>query len=435
MRKLDGRIVFLIKAFVSLMFISKISLAGLLPVPRSFSFLLFQAGMHPYLNVILSFLTGIPLLFLWMRMKNRNHLSGFYKLFCLVLILLLIAQTFLQMNYVYKAEPRLMELAAMVTSVFMVVICGLVIPSAWDVKSFVKFVQRWAGILVLVSLAMLFFSKGAAFKGGRFIGVFKHIPHMVTCATVAFVFSLTTFIDAKRRTERLWNAIIIGTSFFAIILTGTRSSAAAAVVAFILTMILHKTKTNQGRLFKFAFITISVSFTLLFGLKVYDFVRSVAMGKAALGSREAQDGVASRWEEVERGAQMFRESPWLGHGLASKFASGEDVSVSSYNAMKDPHNILISAGVIGGWPLLFMGVIALVLMTIGGLKALKSPDLFKRQVAIYLCAHIPILIIYHIHLSLGGMADRLYWLVFGFVAAASASWTYAPPQERDVTSK
>jgi uncharacterized protein (DUF2062 family) len=30
---------------------------------------------------------------------------------------------------------------------------------------------------------------GAVFKGGRFVGVFKHIPHMVTCATVAFVFS------------------------------------------------------------------------------------------------------------------------------------------------------------------------------------------------------------------------------------------------------
>jgi len=35
---------------------------------------------------------------------------------------------------------------------------------------------------------------------------------------------------------------------------------------------------------------------------------------------------------------------------------------------------------------------------------------------IYGVVQIPILIIYHWHLSLGGMADRFYWLVFGYLA-------------------
>ena len=86
--------------------------------------------------------------------------------------------------------------------------------------------------------------------------------------------------------------------------------------------------------------------------------------------------------------------------------------------MKDPHNIFVSAGVIGGWPMLVLAAVALIFMTIGALKALRSDNISKRQLGIYLAAHIPILVIYHVHLSLGGLADRMYWLVFGFLAAS-----------------
>jgi hypothetical protein len=29
---------------------------------------------------------------------------------------------------------------------------------------------------------------------------------------------------------------------------------------------------------------------------------------------------------------------------------------------------------------------------------------------------IPIIFIYHIHLSMGGIADRIYWIIFGYMA-------------------
>jgi hypothetical protein len=45
-----------------------------------------------------------------------------------------------------------------------------------------------------------------------------------------------------------------------------------------------------------------------------------------------------------------------------------------------------------------------------------SDDASVQIFAIYALVQIPILIIYHWHLSLGGMADRMYWLVFGFLA-------------------
>lgn len=426
----DGRILFLIKALVALLFISKISLGSFLPLPQSFSIFIFQAGLHPFMNVFLCFLLGVPLALLSLRVRTRNHLSGFYKLFVFFLILLLTVQTLLQAHYVNPDESALMQIGALGTSVFMVFIYGLVIPSLWNTEDFLKYVQKWAGAMSLLSLILLFVAGGAVFKGGRFVGVFKHIPHMVTCATVAFVFSLAVFLKDGKLKSKFWTALVMAASFFIIILTGTRSSAAASLVCIVVTLILHQTTSNQGRIFKFAFITFVLTASLFFGADVYEFAQGVAVGQQSLGGREAQNGVASRWEEVVRGSQIFLEEPWLGHGLVSKFAAGNDVDVSHYNAMKDPHNIFISAGVVGGWPLLVLSVIALLMMLIGSFKSLLVEDIAKRQVAIYLFAHIPILVIYHIHLSLGGMADRLYWMVFGF-AAVSSSQIIAQTENRD----
>lgn len=413
----DGRILFLIKALVALVFISKISLGSILPLPSNFSYFIFQKGLHPYMNVLLCFLLGFPLLILALKVRVRNHLSGFYKLFVYILMFVLTVQTLLQISFLNEEESWVMQLGAVGSSLFMVAIYGLVIPSLWNTEEFLKYVQRWTGGLVLLSLLLLPVAGGAVFKGGRFIGVFKHIPHMVTCATVAFVFTLGTYLLAKNKTEKFWNIIVLLGSFLAIILTGTRSSAAAAVLAVLVTLVLHQTRTNGGRIFKFACVSFILTFSLFFGVQTMEFAQGVATGQNSLGSRQAQDGVASRWEEIERGGHIFLQEPWLGHGLLSKFAAGGEVDVSNYNAMKDPHNIFISAGVIGGWPLLVLSVVCLILMTIGSLKALLSEDFAKRQVAIYLAAHIPILVIYHIHLSIGGMADRMYWMTFGFVAA------------------
>ena len=414
----DKRILFLIKALAALAFLAKVSLGALLPIPREVPYLIFQQGMHPYINVVLCILFGGPLILLWMKVRDRQHLSGFYKLFVFFLMITLTVQTLLQVHYVNSEESPWMQVGALGVSLFMVVVYGLVIPSLWNVEDFLRFIQRWTGALVLISLILLPIASGVEFKGGRFIGVFKHIPHMVSCATIAYIFSLGTILTDQKLQHKIWDVVVLFASFLAIILTGTRSSAAAAVIAFILTMILHQTTTSAGRIFKFSAICFITTFTIFFGFQTYEFAHGIATGETSLGSRQAQDGVQSRWEEVQRGSEIFMEQPWLGHGLMSKFASGNEVDVSNYNAMKDPHNIFVSAGVVGGWPLLVLAGVSLILMLFGSLKAMKSFDIAKRQVAIYLLSHIPILVIYHIHLSIGGMADRMYWMVFGILAAA-----------------
>lgn len=417
----DGRILFLIKALAALAFLSKVSFGALLPIPREVPYLIFQQGMHPYINVLLCALFGGPLILLWLKVRDRQHISGFYKLFVFALMMTLTVETLLQIHYVNFEESPLMQVGALGATLFMIVVYGLVIPSLWNVEDFLRFIQRWTGALVLISLILLPIASGAEFKGGRFIGVFKHIPHMVSCATIAYIFSLGTILTDQKLQHKIWDAVVLVASFLAIILTGTRSSAAAAIIAFVLTMVLHKTETNKGRIFKFATVCFIVTFTIFFGMQTYDFAHGIATGENSLGSRQAQDGVASRWEEVQRGSEIFMEEPWLGHGMMSKFAAGNDVDVSNYNAMKDPHNILVSAGVVGGWPLLGLAVLCLIFMTIGSLKSLKSYDIAKRQVGIYLLSHIPILLIYHVHLSIGGMADRMYWMVFGLLAVASVT--------------
>jgi hypothetical protein len=419
----DPRIVFLIKALVSLIFIAKISLGSVLPIPSDVSIFIFQKGLHPYMNILLCFILGVPLVLMWLRVRERNHLSGYYKLFVFFLTVVMAIQTILQTRYVNQDESTIMQIGALGAAFLMVFIYGLVIPSLWSVKDFVIYIQRWSGAIVVISLLLLPVASGAEFKGGRFIGVFKHIPHMVTCATVAYIFSLITFIGEPKMKHKIWSALVLLASFLTIVLTGTRSAAAAVVVAFVLTMILHKTATTQGRFFKMAVICFIMMFTVFFGYQSYEFAHDIATGETSLGSRGAQDGVAERLEEIERGKQIFLEQPWLGHGLLSKFSSGNEVDVSNYNSMKDPHNILLSAGVVGGWPLLSLAVISLLFMGIGSLRSLWSQNFFKRQVGIYLLAHIPILVIYHIHLSIGGMADRLYWMVFGFVAVAAFGFT------------
>lgn len=414
----DARIAFLIKALIGLLFLAKISFGSFLPLPHSFSFFIFQQGMHPAINVLLSFLLGLPLFLLWMKVRERHHLSGFYKLFVFLLMMTLTVQTLLQIHFVNSDESMVMQFAALACSLFMIVIYGLVIPGLWSAEQFMRYVQRWSGALVVLSLVLWPLAGGAFFKGGRFIGVFKHIPYMVTCATVAFVFSLGVLTLSRDLKERTWAVLVLVASFLATILTGTRSSAAALLVTVLLTVVLHRSRSNQSRIFKTAMVAVFITFSLFFGTDTIELAQGLATGKTSLGDRQAQDGVASRWQEVERGSQIFQEEPWLGHGLVSKFSAGSDVDVSNYNAMKDPHNIFISAGVIGGWPMLILAAVGLIFMTIGAFKALRSDNISKRQLGIYLAAHIPILVIYHVHLSLGGLADRMYWLVFGFLAAS-----------------
>src|SRR5438445_10939216 len=148
LRARDERILFLIKALVALAFLAKVSFGALLPIPREIPYLIFQQGMHPYVNVLLSVLLGGPLILLWLKVRDRQHLSGFYKLFVFVLMITLLVQTLLQIHYVNSDESPIIQVGAVLVSLFTVVAGGLVIPSLCPVQHALSSVEVWYGQLV-----------------------------------------------------------------------------------------------------------------------------------------------------------------------------------------------------------------------------------------------------------------------------------------------
>ena len=313
-------------------------------------------------------------------------------------------------------NPWWLQIFAAMSACFTVVLFARVIPSELSITKFINLTQKISVFLCYASLVLLVLFPAITFKGGRFIGIFKHIPYMVTTATLASVFLIyELFAKNNSRPRLIYLLVSVAVAMTSLILTGTRSALFAVVLSYFLAFLFFPAKKAANQ-----FIKVSVAFslviaTLLFGQSMSNYALEIVRGESAVGLRAAQDGVASRFSEFERGYEIFAKNPVIGQGLLSKFGEINETEVGQYNANKDPHNILVSAGVIGG-----VGFIAIVFIGFAGLIAVSfqklrsAPSEFKI-LAIYVLTHIPILFIYHVHLSLGGMADRFYWIVIGYM--------------------
>ena len=70
---------------------------------------------------------------------------------------------------------------------------------------------------------------------------------------------------------------------------------------------------------------------------------------------------------------------------------------------------------IGGWLFLILVAVGFLGLILATLSKLRSRDQNLKILAIYIATQIPVLFIYHMHLSVGGMADRIYWIMFGYM--------------------
>ncbi|HEY8271569.1 MAG TPA: O-antigen ligase family protein [Pseudobdellovibrionaceae bacterium] len=398
-----------------LVFGSKISFA-FLGLPSQIHMLVFQHGLHPYLNIILNFLFGMPIVFYMLHHSQKlEGMTKPYRTLLVFLLILLFFETLSQFLF-FDSHKGFYIWAAVISTFWMILLFGIFLPLLLEPLSAARLLSTWSINFVVLSLVLWLVRPDLTFKGGRFIGVFKHIPYMVTCASVGVIFTLGVVQMEKNRLRRFWQIFGIFLSLFALILTGTRSALAAVLMAVILSILRAPTPNLARRYFKYSAVLVMSVTLLLFGVKIMDYAKDIATGKKALLEREAQDGVASRMEEIERGWEYFQTSPWIGQGLLSKFSGKEELEVSSYNSFKDPHNIIASAGVVGGWPFIMWTVFFLLWLISMSVKAFISKDAVMSIFGVYALVQIPILIIYHWHLSLGGMADRFYWLVFGYLA-------------------
>lgn len=402
---------------IVLIFLSKVSFGFIPGFPYQESFFIFQNGLHPFVNIFLNIIIGSMLVikFFW---KSKHHYlqNRFFKFYLFIFCLFLLAITVVQVLLADSISPWWLQISAALSACFTVVLFARVIPSELSIIKFITLTQKISIGLCYLSLILLIVMPSLSFKGGRFIGVFKHIPYMVTTATLASIFLIyELFAKTNSRPRLIYLLLSLAVSIAALILTGTRSALFAVILSYFLAFLFFPAKKAANQ-----FIKVSVAFalviaTVLFGQNISNYAVELVRGESAVGLRAAQDGVTSRFDEFARGYEIFSKSPVIGHGLLSKFGEINETDVGHYNANKDPHNILVSAGVIGGFGFIVLVFVGFICLMAVSFKKLRSATPEFKILAIYVLTHIPILFIYHVHLSLGGMADRFYWIVIGYI--------------------
>ncbi len=399
--------------------LSKISFRFLPGFPEHIPFVIFQGGMHPYWNFLLCLLAG-SFIFLKRRDFEKNTSQvNLFKNYLVLFISVLSTQTLLQYALMEPSPHFLFHFGGLFLTLSMILIYSIIIPKYQSIEQTLQ-ILAWSCLgAVCLSLIANIVSPHTAYKGGRFIGVFKHIPHMVSCATTGAVI----WLSLSWRSSTLWQLIgrifASGLCAYAVYLTGTRSSLIAVGLAAPLSAMAISAVNRAMSFFKWSLCLICILVVIFFGKDIVNYSISVAVGESSIGLREAQNGVESRMEEIDRGIQHFKDSPWLGFGILDKFSSNKEEieEVSGYNSFKDPHNIFVSAGTIAGIPFIIAVGAGLLLLVIGILRLFLRPSSWtQRIIAVFLIVHLPILIIYHVHLSLGGFNDRVYWLFFGLLA-------------------
>jgi hypothetical protein len=407
-------------ALIALAFVSKISLGFTGVVPSSLGYFLFQGGLHPYMNVLLNLSIGF---FLMVALRGARGevavLKGFrrpYIVFAFGTAGLLWAQHFFQIVAGLDEAGPLLVLVTMMCTTFLIYIFGLVIPRLVPGDEFVKGVALICTVICVASVLLKLGGMPGLYKGSRFVGITKHIPYMVTCATVGFLFTLRLWSPVGKLRSHFVFALAQLFNLYALYLTGTRSALFAVIFGTFLYFVTLHVPHQSFRFARVLVVWLVIVGGTLFGAMAYDFVKGLATGKTALGDRAPQDGVSDRMDEIYRGLEMLDKSPWFGLGLLSKFnvTEGEDVA-GSYNSFQDPHNLFISSAVVGGYPFGIWVMFGYLLALMGCIQAVLKGVPPTHVLGIYLISHLPILAIYHMHLSLGGMADRLYWLVFGYL--------------------
>ncbi len=389
-------------------------------IPYHIPPLIYQGGMHPYINIVGTIVLFV-LFLLTAKKPKLDFNSRFYIGFIIVFIALLFIQTVLQMFFVHDTASKSFQLTGAFMALITVMGFGVVLPLHYPLKRFIKVILFWCIGIVLLSLLLLPIFNNGMFRGGRFVGVTKHIPHMVSISSLAAIFLIAQWdlIFKSRLITIIFYGFMTLACFFAVALTATKAAMGSVFLAtfFAILFIGRKGHIEQwGRLFIFGSMTLSIILlTPIAGERIYE----IASGERALLGRPAQNGFETRWEEVVRGTDLYVQSPHLGLGILYKFmTNSKDGSIDTYNSFKDPHNLFLSAGVIAGWPFMILvtiGYLCLVFKTFFIFFHRRSYPPEVLYAALFMATHLPVFLIYHVHLSLGGIADRVYWCLTGYL--------------------
>src|ERR1700674_2440453 len=108
-------------ALLFLIFLSKVSFA-FAGLPSRVSVLVFQSGLHPFMNIFLNLLLGIPVVLygLWYFRKTENLGKG-YRTLVFVLVSILILEMVFQ-HFFLDNQRGLYSLAALLSTLWLILI-------------------------------------------------------------------------------------------------------------------------------------------------------------------------------------------------------------------------------------------------------------------------------------------------------------------------
>ena len=129
---------------IGLIFVSKISLAFIPGMPTEIFPLIFQQGMHPYINIALCLITGS--FFILKKLLNPEGFSSQSRLFRFFIVLsslYLLAITALQIIFQIGDDSIAFQIIACLMSVFTMYLFGRVIPTQISAQIFLSSVKNW----------------------------------------------------------------------------------------------------------------------------------------------------------------------------------------------------------------------------------------------------------------------------------------------------
>ena len=310
---------------IALIFISKISLKWMQVIPYSIPPVIFQYGLHPFINFGLQFVIALILIFYWLKNQSLYPLSKVYKIFIYTLFAVLSIQTLFQITLVNVTQSVIVQLGGLGMAIMLILVYGIIVPSVFPLHKFTNYTNKISSFLVITSFLFLPIFYPYMFRGGRFVGFFKHIPHMVTASTASFIFFFPKIFQDKTWTLKSNTLLKILGLFIitlCVLLTSTKAAFGTIAITGFVGILIYGSKKRSIRLFKFTFLSCFIISVLLVGVPTSQFMYEVTTGKTGFGLRPAQDGVATRMDEVFRGWDMFEKSPYFGHGLLYKFFNG-----------------------------------------------------------------------------------------------------------------
>lgn len=320
-----------------------------------------------------------------------------------------------------------LNLVAVVTFAVLAVGYGIFLPNLlfWSGK------EGWEVISLLLSVGAVF---SALFfllapdlaidpDSGRLAGVYVSVAVSCTMLGFAAVLALRQSLVSKTA----WVAIFWFSIFFAsavmVYLTKTRSSFAEMAVAIFL--IMQFSPSSRG--LKMIISSLSAIAALAMLASILTISTGIASIDEQLTEFRLDDGsiIDSRNNNWSFGLERLAAKPLFGEGLLAKQTQGGTSGIdfdskSSYNVSYDPHSLILSLGVQGGYPFL-IAMCALMLWipyrfvrVFGVSAALQSPEfiLVSLRLLISIVAGGDMT-------ALGNLVDKLCWLFLGLMAIKS----------------